>query len=123
MTKENPRFAYAGTNMHMYAQVYICNKGSRNIKKAIPNLYFWNESNIIWEPFQTSIFQLYKALHGTFSKHTEIPWEKPKIHWKPMNQKGVFHKAPSSQFYLSETFSGPHPFILTLLITFLLVCE
>ena len=25
-------------------------------------------------------FPLYKALHGTFSKHTEIPREKPEIH-------------------------------------------
>ena len=25
-------------------------------------------------------FPLYKALHGTFSKHTEIPREKYKIH-------------------------------------------
>ena len=25
-------------------------------------------------------FPLYKALHGTFSKHTKISGEKPKIH-------------------------------------------
>ena len=40
----------------------------------------WNESHIVWEPFQTSFFPLYKALHGTFSKHTKNPKEKPKIH-------------------------------------------
>ena len=29
---------------------------------------------------KTLIFQLYKALHGTFSRHTENPKGKPKIH-------------------------------------------
>jgi len=38
-----------------------------------------NESHI-WKPFQTPFFPLYKALHGTFSKHTEISQEKYKIH-------------------------------------------
>ena len=40
----------------------------------------WNESHIVWEPFQTPIFPLYKVLHGTFSRHTENPYGKPKIH-------------------------------------------
>ena len=40
----------------------------------------WNESHIVWELFQTPFFPLYKALHGIFSKHTEIPLEKHKIH-------------------------------------------
>ena len=40
----------------------------------------WNKSHIICESFQTSFFPLYKTLHGTFSKHTEIPQEKYKIH-------------------------------------------
>ena len=40
----------------------------------------WNESHIIWEPFQTPIFQLYKALHGIFQKHIENPNGKHKIH-------------------------------------------
>ena len=31
----------------------------------------WNESHIVWEPFQTPIFQLYKVLHGIFQTHTE----------------------------------------------------
>ena len=44
------------------------------------NIEVWNESHIIWEPFQTLIFQLYKALHGTFSKHIENPKGLPKIH-------------------------------------------
>ena len=38
----------------------------------------WNESHIVWEPFQTPFFPLYKALHGTFSKYTEILQEKKK---------------------------------------------
>ena len=78
----------------------------------------WNESHIIWEPFQTLFFPLHKGLHGTFSKHIEIPQEKYKIHKKIVNQKGVFHKTPSSQFYLIGSFSGPNPFSLTLLTTF-----
>ena len=39
-----------------------------------------NEYHIIWEPFQTPIFSLYKAIHGSFSKHAEIPKGKHKIH-------------------------------------------
>ena len=58
----------------------------------------WNESHIVWEQFQTPFFPLYKALHGTFSNHTEIPQEKPKIHCKIVNQKEVLHKTPSSHF-------------------------
>ena len=38
--------------------------------------------------------------------------EKPKIHYKIVNQKGVFHKTPSSQFCLIETFFGHNPFSL-----------
>jgi len=37
-----------------------------------------------------------------------------------VNQKGVFHKKLSSQFYLIGTFSSPNPLNLTLLITCLL---
>ena len=40
----------------------------------------WNESHIVWEPFQSPIFSLYKAIHGTFSKHRENPKGKHKIH-------------------------------------------
>ena len=40
----------------------------------------WNESHIVWEPFQTPIFQLYKALHGIFQEDTENPRGKHKIH-------------------------------------------
>ena len=40
----------------------------------------WNESHIIWEPFQTPIFQLYKALQDIFRKHRENLKGKPKIH-------------------------------------------
>ena len=40
-----------------------------------------------------------------------------------MNQNGVFHKTPLSQFCVMGTFSGPNPFSLTLLITFLLNCD
>ena len=44
------------------------------------NVEVWNESYIVWEPFQTPIFSLYNAIHGTFSKHTENFKGKPKIH-------------------------------------------
>ena len=40
----------------------------------------WKEFHIIWEPFQTPIFQLYKTLYGIFQEHEENPKEKPKIH-------------------------------------------
>ena len=68
-------------------------------------------------------FPLYKVLHGTFSKHTEIPREKAKIQKKIVNQKGFFHKTPSSEFYLIGTSSGLNPFSLTLLIACLMTCD
>ena len=49
-----------------------------------------------------------------------MPQEKPKIHKKIANQEGDFHKTPSSQFYLIETFFGPNPLSLRLIITCLL---
>ena len=57
---------YAYTGLHTHAKVI---KGKFfSIKCEV-----WNESHIVWEPFQTPIFQLYKALHGIFQKHTENP--------------------------------------------------
>ena len=113
--------AYTGTSLHTQQRFQRHKKGKfSTLKTKVWNEY---ESHIVWEPFQTHIFKLYKASHGTFSKHIEIPQEKPKIHQKRVNQKGVFHKTPSSQFYLIETFSSPNPFCLMLLITFLLFCE
>ena len=32
----------------------------------------WNESLILWEPFQTPIFQPYNALHGIRRKKIKI---------------------------------------------------
>ena len=40
-----------------------------------------------------------------------------------MNQKGVFHKTPSSHFYLIRTFLGPNPLSLKFLIIVLLNCD
>jgi len=40
-----------------------------------------------------------------------------------VNQKGVFHKTLSSQFYLTETSSYRNPFSLTLLIACLMTCD
>jgi len=40
----------------------------------------WNESYIVWELFQTPIFQLYEVLHGIFQKHIENPKGKHKIY-------------------------------------------
>ena len=47
------------------------------VSKTMKNKFFWikadvwNKSHIVWEPFQTPIFQLYKALHGIFQRATE----------------------------------------------------
>ena len=40
-----------------------------------------------------------------------------------MNQNEVFHKTPSSQFYLIGTTFGPNSFSLTLLIACLITCD
>ena len=51
---------------------------------------------------------------------TENPKGKPKIRQKIVNQNGVFHKIPSTHFYLIGTFSGPNPLSLKFLIMCLL---
>ena len=57
--------SYAGTDLHMQLGFQKPMKGKFSALKT----EVWNESHIIWEPFQTPIFQLYKALHGIFQKH------------------------------------------------------
>ena len=63
-------------SMCMHASVPETMKG----KFFCIKVWFWNESHIVWEPFQTPIFQLYKAIHSSFSKHTENPKGKHRIH-------------------------------------------
>ena len=67
-----------------YANTFLCMQlGFQKHKKCKFSTIMadvWNEFHIIWELFQTPFFQLKKTLHCTFSKHTEIPQEKPKIH-------------------------------------------
>ena len=114
-----PKHVYAGTLLCMQLRFQKHEKGKFFAIMA----EVWNESHIIWQRFQTPFLPLFKALHGIFSKCIEIPGEKYKIHQKIVNQKGVFYKTPSSQFCLIETFFGPNPSSLMLLLIFLLVCE
>ena len=71
-----PKHVYVGTLLHtqLKFQLHKKDKFSTIMAKV------WNECYIVWEPFQNPFFPLYKTLHGTFSRHTEIPQEKPKIH-------------------------------------------
>ena len=78
----------------MQARTYVCRsdvcarrhehaaKVSETYKRQVfyINVEVWKKSHIVWELFQTHIFSLYKAIHGTFSKHTENPKGKPNIH-------------------------------------------
>ena len=70
--------------MHTYTSMDL--RTQLGFQKIMKGKFFalktevWNESHIIWEPFQTPIFQLYRALHGMFRKHTEILRESTKIH-------------------------------------------
>ena len=112
-----PKHAYTGTLLGTQPGIQRHKKGK--FSAIIPEV--WNKSRIVQEPFQTQFFPLYKTLHDTFSKHIEIPREKPQIHQKIVNQKGFFHKTSSSQLYLIGTFSGPNPLSLRLLIMCLLI--
>ena len=71
-----PKHAYIGTLLHMQLRFQKHKKGKFFAIMA----EVWNESHIIWESFQTPFCPLYKALHGTFSKHTKNPKGKPMIH-------------------------------------------
>ena len=68
--------AYTYTGLRMHVRVLKTMKYKFfNIKCEV-----WNESHIVWKPFQTPILQLYKAKHGSVSKHTENPKGKHMIH-------------------------------------------
>ena len=71
-----PKHAYASTFLH--TQLGFRKHGKGKFFAIMAEV--WNEFHIVWELFQTPFFPLYKALHGTFSKYTEISWEKPKIY-------------------------------------------
>ena len=71
-----PHAAYAGISLCTQLEFQRHKKG----KFSALTTEVWNESHIIWESFQSPIFQLYKALRDTFSKHKENPKGKPKIH-------------------------------------------
>jgi len=64
-----PKHAYAGTFLH--TQLGFQKHGKCKSFAIVAEV--WNESHIVWGPFQTPFFPLYKALHGTFSKQIEIP--------------------------------------------------
>ena len=72
--------------MHTYVGTDLCSQlefqKPMKDKFSALKIEIWNESYIVWEPFQTFIFQLYKALHGVFQKHIENLKGKPKIHKK-----------------------------------------
>ena len=71
-----PKYAYVGTLLRTQLRF----QRHKKCKFSTIMAEIWNESHIIWEPFQTPFFPLYKSLHGIFSKDREIPWEKYKIH-------------------------------------------
>ena len=77
-----PRPAYAGL-MHAcrHEPAHIA-RVSKTYERQVfcINVEIWNESHIDWELFQTLIFSPYKAINGTFSKHTENPKGKPKFY-------------------------------------------
>jgi len=60
---------YAG-QMHAYASTDLRTQlrfqKPMKDKLSTLNTEVWNEFYIIWEPFQTPIFQLYKALYDIF---------------------------------------------------------
>ena len=83
----------------------------------------WNESHIFWEQFQTPFFFIYKKPYMLHFQKTQKSCRKNLKFTKIVNQKGVFHKTLSSQFYLIGTFSSPNPFSLKFLISILLNCD
>ena len=73
-----PKHAYVGPLLCMQLEF----QKHKKCKLSAIMVEVWNESNIIWEQFQTSFFPLYKALHGTFSKHTNATKKKEHPHRK-----------------------------------------
>ena len=67
--------AYTGTDLRTIRVLESYERQIFYIKSEVSN-----ESYIIWKPFQTPIFQLYKAIHGIFQKDRKIRKGKHKIH-------------------------------------------
>ena len=96
--------AYAYLGMHVQARVLETIKDKCSTFK----IWFWNESHIILVLFQTSIYWLQKAIHGTFSKHIENPKGEKKDSLEIVNQRGSFsQKYPQVIIFLIEAFSWP----------------
>ena len=54
----------------------------------------WIESHIVWEPFQTPFFQLYKALHGIFQNTNKILRENLRFTRNNESKREFFTKHP-----------------------------
>ena len=67
-----PKHAYVGTLLGMQLGF----QKHKKFKFFAIIAEVWNDSYTIRKLFQTPFFPLYKALHGIFSKHTEISWKK-----------------------------------------------
>ena len=78
----------------------------------------WNESHIVWEPFQTPIFQQYKALHDNIEK---ILRENLRFTRNSGSKRKLFTKHAQVNFILIETFFGLDPRVLKFTNHFCLV--
>ena len=67
-----PKLAYIGTLLRMQLGFKKYEKGKFSAIMA----KILNASHLIWEPFQTPFFPLYKALHSTFLKTHRNPTKK-----------------------------------------------
>ena len=81
----------------------------------------WNESHIIWEPFQTPIFQLYKTLHGIFQRTEKIQRENTRFTRNSESKSEFFTKYPQVNFLLIVTFSSLNLRVLKFINQFCLV--
>ena len=88
--------------MHMHARVQETMKG----KYFCIKVGFWNDSHIIWEPFQTPIFQLDKAIHGTFQNTQKILRENTRFTRNRESKREFFTKHPQVNIFLIEAFFG-----------------
>ena len=65
----------------------------------------WNEFHIVYEPFQTPIFQLYKDLHGIFQKYThKILRENRRFIGNSESKREFFTKYPQVNIFLLRPF-------------------
>ena len=102
-TRACPQAVYAYTGLRMHVRVLETMKDKFfSIKYEV-----WNESHIVWKPFQTPIFNYIKPYMVVFQNIQKILRENIRFTRNSESKREFFHKTSSSQYFLIGAFFWP----------------